>query len=303
MIDNRTANLNLPLPHVDNALSDDVARLRTALTSVDAAIAGKQATLAYTPVSASLVGAANGIAPLDASGRVASTYLPSFVDDVLEFASSASLPAIGESGKIYVTTDANKTWRWSGTVYVEITAAPGSTSAIPEGGSNLYFTGARVLATVLTGLSTATNIAISAGDSVLSAFGKLQKQITDLVATVAGKQASLVSGTNIKTVGGVSLLGSGDISISLPVVVVAGTSQTAVAGNHYILTNAAATTVALPAGTSGAIVAITTTGTLTANVVTPAGSETIMETAGSMTIDKSQATVELRFINSTWRLI
>lgn len=36
-----TANLALPLPHVDNALEYDVARLRSALTAIDAAVFGK----------------------------------------------------------------------------------------------------------------------------------------------------------------------------------------------------------------------------------------------------------------------
>lgn len=49
---------------------------------------------------------------------------------------------------------------------------------------------ATVLATVLTGLSTATNAVITASDSVLGALGKLQKQITDLTSTVSGKEES-----------------------------------------------------------------------------------------------------------------
>src|SRR6478609_7577823 len=62
-----------------------------------------------------------------------------------------------------------------------------STDAVPEGTFNLYFTVARVLATVLTGLSLLTNAAITASDTVLAALGKLQKQITDLTTTVSGK--------------------------------------------------------------------------------------------------------------------
>jgi len=49
--------------------------------------------------------------------------------------------------------------------------------------TNLYFTTARVLATALGGLSLLTGTAISASDTVLSAMGKLQKQITDLAAS------------------------------------------------------------------------------------------------------------------------
>ena len=65
-------------------------------------------------------GANNGVAELDSTGKVPSSQLPSFVDDVIEVDDYAHLPITGESGKIYVTKDTNKTYRWSGTAYVEI---------------------------------------------------------------------------------------------------------------------------------------------------------------------------------------
>ena len=51
-----------------------------------------------------------------------SIQLPSYVDDVLEFAALANFPATGENGKIYIAIDTNKTYRWSGTVYIYITS-------------------------------------------------------------------------------------------------------------------------------------------------------------------------------------
>ena len=68
-------------------------------------------------------GSNSGLAELDASGLVPSAQLPSYVDDVLEFANLASFPATGETGKIYVAIDTNLTYRWSGSVYVEISAS------------------------------------------------------------------------------------------------------------------------------------------------------------------------------------
>lgn len=64
-------------------------------------------------------------------GKVPSSQLPSFVDDVLEFAAQSNFPAAGEAGKIYVAQDTNKTYRWGGSAYVEISAslALGETSA------------------------------------------------------------------------------------------------------------------------------------------------------------------------------
>ena len=71
-------------------------------------------------------GIANGYASLDATGKIPSAQLPSYVDDVEEYADLASLPVSGEQGKIYITLDDNKIYRWSGTVYVEISASSGS---------------------------------------------------------------------------------------------------------------------------------------------------------------------------------
>jgi hypothetical protein len=58
-----------------------------------------------------------------------------------------------------------------------------STSDLSEG-TNEYFTAARVRAVVLTGISLVTNAVISASDSVLIAFGKLQAQITANLSTL-----------------------------------------------------------------------------------------------------------------------
>lgn len=65
-----------------------------------------------------------------------------------------------------------------------------SSDAVAEGSVNLYFTATRVLATVLAGLSTTTNAVITAGDSVLSALGKLQKQVGDNLDTFGAHTAS-----------------------------------------------------------------------------------------------------------------
>lgn len=63
------------------------------------------------------------------------------------------------------------------------------TTDVPEG-TNLYHTTARVLAVALAGLSLVTGTAITAADTVLVAFGKLQKQITDAIASISGKADS-----------------------------------------------------------------------------------------------------------------
>ena len=91
----------------------------------------KQNNLGFTPENASKKSKANGYASLDANGKVPASELPSYVDDVIEATTLANLPTTGETGKIYVTTNDNKTYRWSGTAYAEISAslALGTTSS------------------------------------------------------------------------------------------------------------------------------------------------------------------------------
>lgn len=59
-------------------------------------------------------------ANLSNNGKVPASQLPSYVDDVEEYGSLSSFPKQGEEGKIYVATDTNLTYRWSGSTYVEI---------------------------------------------------------------------------------------------------------------------------------------------------------------------------------------
>lgn len=65
------------------------------------------------------------------TGIINQANLPSYVDDVLEFANKAAFPTKGESGKIYVDQATNITYRWGGTAYVEISPslALGTTSS------------------------------------------------------------------------------------------------------------------------------------------------------------------------------
>lgn len=91
-------------------------------------------------IASSLKGNNNGVAELDANGKVPSSQLPSFVDDVIEgylyngkfYKESTHTTEIsGESGKIYVDLPTNKTYRWSGSAFVVIsdTVALGETSS------------------------------------------------------------------------------------------------------------------------------------------------------------------------------
>lgn len=80
---------------------------------------------------------------LDASkltGTVPTSVLPSYVDDVLEYAAKANFPATGEEGKIYVDKTTNLTWRWGGSDYVEISPslAIGNTASTAAAGNHTH---------------------------------------------------------------------------------------------------------------------------------------------------------------------
>lgn len=114
---------NLGLSNVENKSS---ATIRGEITSANVTTA-----LGYTPINSNLKGANSGLAELDAAGKVPISQLPSYVDDVLEYDAKTSFPATGETGKIYIDKATNKSYRWGGSDYAEISAslALGSTSS------------------------------------------------------------------------------------------------------------------------------------------------------------------------------
>jgi hypothetical protein len=177
-------------------------------------------------------GVANGYASLDANGLVPSSQLPSYVDDVVEYAAVVNFPATGETGKIYVATGLNKTYRWSGSAYVEIAASPGSTDSVTEGTTNLYFTNTRAR----DAFSASTGITITNG-----AIATTITQYTDAGAraavsvTDAGGDGSLGynSSTGVITYTGPSaaevrahISGGTGISISSGAISIANTAVT-----------------------------------------------------------------------------
>lgn len=124
----RTGNVNITKTNIglNNVENKSSATIRGELTNSNVTTA-----LGYTPLNSSLKGVNNGLAELDASGKVPASQLPSYVDDVLEYRAKANFPTTGETGKIYVDTSTNKTYRWGGSAYVEISPsiALGTTSS------------------------------------------------------------------------------------------------------------------------------------------------------------------------------
>lgn len=127
----RTGNVNITKANIGlgNVENKSSATIRGELTASNITTG-----LGYTPLNSNLKGAANGLAELDSDGKVPAAQLPSYVDDVLEYSSLSVFPSTGESGKIYVDTSTNLTYRWSGSGYVLIS----SSLALGETSSTAY---------------------------------------------------------------------------------------------------------------------------------------------------------------------
>ena len=119
------------LPMSDQVNHDETPTNYTATTkTVKDNLNGIDTALGARVLSSSK-GQANGVAPLESDSKISSTYLPSYVDDILEYDNLAGFPVTGETGKIYVAKDTNLTYRWSGSAYTEISQslALGETSS------------------------------------------------------------------------------------------------------------------------------------------------------------------------------
>lgn len=77
-------------------------------------------------------GTANGVATLDATGKIPASQVPGSMDEIIEgyyyngnfyLDSTHQQKITGEESKIYVDLETNKTYRWGGTTYVEISSS------------------------------------------------------------------------------------------------------------------------------------------------------------------------------------
>ena len=121
------AELNPYVTHTDSRMSNS----RTPTVHASTHLHGGSDDIGLGTAAFKDVGEANGIAELDSSGRVPANQLPSYVDDVIVYNTFSAFPLSGESSKIYIASDVNLTYRWTGSSYAEISAslALGETSA------------------------------------------------------------------------------------------------------------------------------------------------------------------------------
>lgn len=157
-------------------------------------------------IAATEKGVANGVATLGSDGKIPSGQLPSYVDDVLEYAKKSDFPVSGESGKIYVDRATNLAWRWSGSTYTEISPslALGETSSTAYAGDK-----GKALADKLAGIAAGAEVNVQSDwnitDTTSDAYIKNKPTIPSAVteSTVSGWGFTKNTGTYSKPSGGI----------------------------------------------------------------------------------------------------
>lgn len=174
-------------------------------------VAGALDQLAANKISVSQKGVANGVAPLNSLAKIDATYLPSYVDDVVEYANLAAFPPIGETGKLYIALDTNLVYRWTGSVYVEVSPSP----AITWGSITGTLSNQTDLQSALNGKfddPTGTTSQYIRGDGSLATFPTIINQANSLVTTVFNKSGAPIPKFSVVYISG----GQGDMpTISL----------------------------------------------------------------------------------------
>lgn len=160
-----------------------------------------------------------------------------------------------------------------------------------------------------TGLPLSTGVT---GTLAVANGGTGQTTYTDgqlLIGNTTGNtltKATLTAGTGISVTNGAGSITIANTLVGLPSMsIVTGTTQSAAAGTHYILTNGSATTVTLPASpAAGDLVWITVANDLTTNVVARNG-KPIQGIAEDMTLNAPYASAQMRFVDNTegWVLV
>ena len=171
-------------------------------------------------MDASLKGTANGVAELDVNGKVPSSQLPSYVDDVIEGyyhdghfyeESTYTTEIVGEAGKIYIDLATDKTYRWGGSTFVVIASdlALGETSSTAYRGDRGKI--AYDHATDSNRLTTAQNsglykIATTAEGHIASVDTVLKSDITDLGIPAQDTTYSNMTGATSSAAGAAGLV-------------------------------------------------------------------------------------------------
>lgn len=177
--------------------------------------------IAKAAIPSSQKGMANGVATLDSSGVIPANQLPSYVDDVLEFATQAAFPATGETGKIYISIETGMTYRWTGTVYAPIGGGAGTADSALK----LFSPRTIALSGGVTGTATqfdgSANIIIPITEVDASKITKgtiPAARIPTLNQSTTGNAATATTATKLATarkINGIDFDGTGNINLDV----------------------------------------------------------------------------------------
>ncbi len=121
-----SGNVTISATVANNSHTHTIANIGGLQSALDGKATSAQGAKADAAIPSAEKGALNGVATLDGTGKVPAAQLPSYVDDVEEYASFAAFPGTGEDGKIYVDEAQGDIYRWSGSAYVQINDAVSS---------------------------------------------------------------------------------------------------------------------------------------------------------------------------------
>lgn len=204
--------------NLETAKSHSDANLDTAKAHSDANLVTAK-SYADSKVSGALASKADLV-----DGKVPANQLPSYVDDVLEYDAVSAFPATGEDGKIYVAKDTNKTYRWGGTQYVEIspslalgetaeTAYPGDKGKAATEKANAAYSAAESLTDGVNSLAGTIGTHIRDTNNP-HAVTSAQVGALPLVDDVNGKKTAVTIGIRLGTVGPYSLANGKNVTAS-----------------------------------------------------------------------------------------
>lgn len=166
----------------------------------------------------------------------------------------------------------------------------------------------------VTARSTDSMTIVRAQDNTTAATWPLGTRVEMRInaATLNGKQDTLASGTNIKTINGVSILGSGDLQVTSAQYQYKNTTAQLVSGGNYLLDSTGeAITATLPA-TPLAGDAITLTDPVgsweTYNVTIDRNGKSILDQHGvaqaeNLVLNQDNLSITLFYNGTNWRLI
>ncbi len=222
--------------------------------------------------------------------------------DLPYYAAGTALSKLGIGAADRVLTSTGSAPQW-------VTALTGLTGVSSSSLTNTSLTSTRIVYSTTGGAQT-DSADLTFSSSILNLKGTLR--LSGSSSGYVGIAPAAAAGSSTYTLPSadgtsgfvLSTNGSGTLSWAAPgglptMNIVTGTTQTATAGNQYVLTNAAATTVTLPATpAAGDTVYVTVGNSLTTNVVARNGNN-IQGLAEDLTLNAQYASVQLRYANAT----